>query len=135
MVIRSSNYRIWNEDEKRWEYPTLRKPNINGKLICERCKKPRIDINGVEDCDFCLQSLTQCDLVDYACCGHGNDDNAYISFKDGRRWILDQDNSYSPKEQKSLYEFRSNESNRKYNSYMEWLEGYSIWDSCFKKIE
>lgn len=53
-----------------------------------------MDINGVEDCDFCLQSLTQCDLIDFACCGHGCDEDAYISFKDGRRWILDKENSY-----------------------------------------
>ena len=72
-------------------------PNINGKRICQKCGKPRIDVNGVEDCDFCLQALTECELVDYACCGHGDDDMAYISFKDGRRWVLDQDNSVEEK--------------------------------------
>lgn len=62
---------------------------INGKRICPKCNKPQLDINGVQDCDFCLQGLTTCDFIDYACCGHGDDSKAYISLKDGRRFILD----------------------------------------------
>lgn len=42
------------------------------------------------DCDFCLQGLTVCDFIDYACCGHGDDSLAYISLKDGRRFVLDK---------------------------------------------
>ena len=94
---KNKRYRVWNEELQCWEDPTIREPNVQGKCICKRCGYPRIDINGVEDCDFCLQALTQCDLVDYACCGHGDDENAYISFKDGRRWILDPNYSYKPK--------------------------------------
>lgn len=79
--------KIWNREKRRWE--TLDgKPYINGKEICSKCGKPRLDINGVTDCDFCLQGLTTCDFIDYACCGHGNDKNAYISLKDGRLFVL-----------------------------------------------
>ena len=92
MTVRSrddeGNVIIWNEEHKRYEYPDGT-PHINGKRICERCGKPRLDINGVVDCDFCLQGLTTCDFIDYACCGHGDDSLAYISLKDGRRFVLD----------------------------------------------
>lgn len=80
---------IWNENYHRWETEDG-KEYINGKKICQKCGKPQLDINGVEDCDFCLQGLTVCDFIDYACCGHGKDENAYISLKDGRRFILDR---------------------------------------------
>lgn len=62
---------------------------LKKKRVCPKCHKPRIDINGVEDCDFCLQALTTCPIIDYACCGHDDPSSAYISFKDGRRWVLD----------------------------------------------
>ena len=92
MTVRSrddeGNVIIWNEEHKRYEYPDGT-PHINGKQICERCGKPRLDINGVVDCDFCLQGLTTCDFIDYACCGHGDDSLAYISLQDGRRFVLD----------------------------------------------
>lgn len=80
---------FWNDNEKQWEYEdgTIW---INDKEICKRCNKPRLDINGVVDCDFCLQGLTVCDFIDYACCGHGDDEQAYISLKDGRRFVLDK---------------------------------------------
>ena len=90
MTVRSNNL-FWNEETKRWE-------DIEGnvgyqhKRLCEKCGKPRLDINGVEDCDFCLQGLTICDFIDNACCGHGNDEDAYISLKDGRRFVLDKMN-------------------------------------------
>ena len=70
---------FWNDNEKQWEYESG-KMWVNDKEICERCNKPRLDINGVVDCDFC----------DYACCGHGDDEQAYISLKDGRRFVLDK---------------------------------------------
>ena len=95
MTIRSrddeGNVIIWNEEHKRYEYPDGT-PHIHGKEICERCGKPRLDINGVVDCDFCLQGLSSCDFIDYACCGHDNPENAYISLKDGRRFVLDKMN-------------------------------------------
>ena len=54
MTVRSrddeGNVIIWNEEHKRYEYPDGT-PHINGKQICERCGKPRLDINGVVDCD------------------------------------------------------------------------------------
>lgn len=92
MVARSGKY-IWNKLNKYWEDTTILESNMNGKKICPKCNKPQIDMNGVKNCDFCLQALTECELVDYACCGHGDDDIAYISFKDGRRWVLDCENS------------------------------------------
>jgi hypothetical protein len=76
---------------KRWEYHDG-KPYIKGKEICPVCNKPRLDINGVTDCDFCLQGLTTCDFIDNACCGHNHPDLAYISLKDGRRFVLDKMN-------------------------------------------
>ena len=49
----------FNYDFNRWEYPDG-DICIDGskKRICEKCNKPRININGVEDVDFCLQGLT-----------------------------------------------------------------------------
>ena len=92
MTVRSrdddGNVIIWNDKHKRYEYPDGA-PYIHGKRICERCGKPRLDINGVVDCDFCLQGLSSCDFIDYACCGHGDDSLAYISLKDGRRFVLE----------------------------------------------
>ena len=86
---------FYNYDTNEWEYPNEQEKTIEigGKKrrVCSKCNKPRIDINGVENCDFCLQSLTSCDLIDFACCGHGDKDQAYISFKDGRRWVLDKE--------------------------------------------
>jgi hypothetical protein len=83
---------IWSEENKRWEYLDG-KPCINGgKEICGRCGKPRVDMNGVTDADFCLQGLTVSDFIDNACCGHGDDSLAYISLQDGRRFVLDKMN-------------------------------------------
>lgn len=79
----------YNYDLRRWEYEDGT-PYINGKTICPKCNKPRLDINGVDNCDFCLQGLTTCDFIDNACCGHGNDDEAYISLKDGRIFVLSE---------------------------------------------
>lgn len=91
MTVTTNNDVIWNEKLKRWEHPNGT-PFINNKKVCEQCGKPQLDINGVKDCDFCLQGLTVCDFIDYACCGHGHDENAYISLKDGRRFVLDKMN-------------------------------------------
>ena len=82
----------FNYDFNRWEYLDGN-ICIDGykKRICEKCNKPRIDINGVEDVDFCLQGLTTTDFISHACCGHGDKDAAYIALKDGRRFILDKE--------------------------------------------
>lgn len=82
---------FWNDNEKQWEYEdgTIW---INDKEICKRCNKPQLDINGVVDCDFCLQGLTTSDFISDACCGHGDDEQAYIALKDGRRFVLDKMN-------------------------------------------
>ena len=65
MSVTSNNGNIiWSEENKRWE-------NLDGTR---------------------LQGLTTCDFIDYACCGHGNDEDAYISLKDGRRFVLDKMN-------------------------------------------
>lgn len=90
MTVTAQNGKlVWNENNRQWED---KDGNVgyNHKRVCEKCNKPRLDINGVEDCDFCLQGLTVCDFIDNACCGHGSDENAYISLKDGRRFILDR---------------------------------------------
>lgn len=88
------NKTVYNYDKNQWEYPDDEEfIEISGKKrrVCSKCNKPQMDIKGVENCDFCLQALASCDLIDNACCGHGNNSQAYISFKDGRRWILDYD--------------------------------------------
>lgn len=77
-----------------WVYADTHELCINDKEICPKCNRPQLDINGVENCDFCLQGLTICDFIDYACCGHGDDSQAYISLKDGRRFILDTGDYY-----------------------------------------
>lgn len=88
---KNGNHIFWNDNKKQWEYEdgTIW---INDKEICKRCNKPRLDINGVVDCDFCLQGLTTSNFISDACCGHGNDDQAYIALKDGRRFVLDKMN-------------------------------------------
>ena len=49
-----------------------------------------MDINGVEQADFCLQGLTDCSFISNACCGHGDDECAYIALADGRRFVLEK---------------------------------------------
>lgn len=94
MVVTGVDGEIWNPEKNRWEDKDGN-PYINGKRICGRCNKPRLDINGVEDCDFCLQGLSVCSFIDFACCGHGDDSSAYISLKDGRCFVLDTINARS----------------------------------------
>ena len=87
------NEAVWSEKRKQWMYPNG-DICINGKRkrICSKCNKPRLYVNGVEDADFCLQSLTNCDFITAACCGHGVDEDAYIALADGRRFVLDRMN-------------------------------------------
>ena len=85
---------FYNYKTNEWVYPEEENSiNLNGckRKVCPRCNKPDIDLNNIKHCDFCLQSLTVCDFISDACCGHGDDEMAYISFKDGRRWVLDKD--------------------------------------------
>lgn len=84
----------WNRETKRWEYLDGEPYYFDHKRVCNKCGKPRLDINGVKDCDFCLQGLTTCDFISFACCGHNNPEDAYIALKDGRIFILDKE--YSP---------------------------------------
>lgn len=84
---------IYNYTKNQWEYEKQKEYiNIHGNKtkICQKCNKPKININNTKDCDFCLQGLTTTDFIDNACCGHGNDELAYITLKDGRRFILDK---------------------------------------------
>ena len=56
-------------DEKGW--------NIDIKdEICNKCKR----LGTAEGHDVCLGTLSN---VRFACCGHGNDGEAYIIFNDG----------------------------------------------------
>lgn len=86
------NICFWNEETHQWEYPDG-DICIDGKKkrICPKCNKPGLDINGVEDVDFCLQGLTDCSFITNACCGHNNPEDAYISLADGRRFVLDKE--------------------------------------------
>ena len=89
MTVTAQNGKLeYNPKTKKWED---KEGNIgyDHKKVCENCGKPRLDINEVENCDFCLQGLTTCDFINYACCGHGKDEYAYINLKDGRRFVLD----------------------------------------------
>ena len=47
-------------------------------LKCPRCGK-----KAIEDVDFCLYPLHECDFIEAACCGHGVK-KGYIKLKDGR---------------------------------------------------
>ena len=81
-MITGQNGRLfWNEETNRWEDEEGNVGYLH-KRLCKKCNKPRLDINGVEDCDFCLQGLSVCSFIDFACCGHGDDSSAYISLKD-----------------------------------------------------
>ena len=94
MTITSQDGELtYNPETRRWEDKEGR-VGWNHKRLCERCNRPRLDINGVEDVDFCLQGLTTSDFIDNACCGHGNSETAYISLKDGRIFRLWEE--YSP---------------------------------------
>ena len=85
------NIFFWNEETHQWEY-------LDGdicidgkkKRIWHKCNKPHIDVNEIENVDFYLQGLTNCSFITNACCGHGNDDLAYITLADGRRFVLDK---------------------------------------------
>ena len=53
---------------------------------CKRCGvKPTVAGH-----DACLNDLTGCIGIVSACCGHGNDEDAYILLNDGRKFVLDK---------------------------------------------
>ena len=104
IISREKHPGTWSQDEngeivfydfekRQWVYEDQRDVVCIGgkkKKVCAKCEKPQMDINGIINCDFCLQGLTNCDFISDACCGHGDDDNAYIALKDDRVFILDQ---------------------------------------------
>ena len=102
-VIAQDGKLTFNPETGRWEDED---GNIGWehKRVCSQCGKPRLDLNGISDCDFCLQALTSCDFIDNACCGHGVDKNAYISLKDGRRFVLDTVNKEAVNKLNELHE-------------------------------
>lgn len=51
--------------------------------ICTRCHHAPTK----EGHDYCLRDLGN--NIAAACCGHGDDSQAYILLKDGRRFVLD----------------------------------------------
>ena len=93
---------VYDYETNEWVYPDDDYICLSGvkRKVCPRCNKPDIDLNNISHCDFCLQSLTVCDFISDACCGHGDDSDAYISFKDGRRWVLDKEWSRKPSDRK-----------------------------------
>ena len=90
MTITAQNGNLFYDEEKQQWKDNDGNYGFHHKKVCQRCNKPQIDINGVKDCDFCLQGLTTSDFVEYACCGHGNDEDAYIKLKDGRLFVLSE---------------------------------------------
>lgn len=90
----NGDYTEYDYSENKWIFPDDPEyESIDGKKkrICPRCHKPRVDVNGICDVDFCLQGLTQCSFITNACCGHGCDEEAYIALADGRRFIIDKE--------------------------------------------
>lgn len=81
-------HEIYYDDElKCWCYKDNgeRVYNDDGEeRVCSNCNKPPID-----DVDFCLYGLRDCNCIEGACCGHGVE-QGYILLKDGRRFVLEQ---------------------------------------------
>lgn len=59
--------------------------SVDNERPCKKCN--HLPLNGV---DYCLEMLSDCKGITDACCGHGNDEDAYILLEDGRRFILDK---------------------------------------------
>lgn len=90
----NGEYTEYDYDENKWIYPDDPEyESIDGKKkwVCPRCDKPQVDLNNICNVDFCMQGLTTCDFISNACCGHCNPEDAYISLKDGRRFVLDKE--------------------------------------------
>ena len=84
-------HEIYYDDEKKtWVYKETGERVLDHYCIeCVKCDKPPVD-----DVDFCLYGLHDCDFIQGACCGHNNPENAYILLKDGRRFVLDKMNIF-----------------------------------------
>ena len=65
---------VFIDDE--WVYEDTRTPTVDNERHCGHCKKPKTE----EGYDSCLGTLPN---VMNACCGHGQDDEAYIQYPDG----------------------------------------------------
>ena len=79
-------YEVYYDEEKEeWLYS-----DDNSSVCIDRpCRKCGRKATGLGH-DNCMQNLSNCTYIVSACCGHGNDENAYILLKDGRKFILDR---------------------------------------------
>lgn len=79
-------HEIYYDDEKEeWLYSD----NNSSAKIDRPCKRCGVKAT-IFGHDACLKDLTDCIGIVSACCGHGNDDLAYISLKDGRLFVLSE---------------------------------------------
>ena len=76
---------IYDRDKDKWFYSDNGLP-ADIERPCKRCNYFALTTGE----DHCLKELSGCEGISNACCGHGNDENAYILLKDGRRFILDR---------------------------------------------
>lgn len=83
-------HKVYYDDKSGfWYYSDGKRVYDNDCRECVKCGKPPID-----DIDFCLYALHDCDFINSACCGHGVEEG-YIMLKDGRRFILEQNSGDS----------------------------------------
>ena len=69
----------YDEKNEVWRFSN-NDADVSNDRPCVKCKKQSID-----DVDFCLYGLHDCDFIAAACCGHGVK-KGYILLKDGRRF-------------------------------------------------
>ena len=67
----------YDEKQQTWRFSN-NDADITNDRPCKKCGKQSID-----DIDFCLYALHDCDFIQSACCGHGVK-KGYIKLKDGR---------------------------------------------------
>lgn len=65
-----------------WLYKDDKTPTVNNDRACGNCNKEKI-IDGFEEYDGCIGKLSG--NVMNACCGHGDEDDAYVQFNDESR--------------------------------------------------
>lgn len=69
----------------KWVYSDDNSP-ITIEKPCIRCN--HLPLPDGED--YCLRKLAGCKGINYACCGHGNDEDAYILLEDDRKFVLEK---------------------------------------------